>query len=152
MNLSSLLKPERINLELASKKKVEVLRELLLLVRPASDVDLILPTLLKREELGSTGVGKGIAIPHCRSLVIDKLELAVGRSVKGVNFQSLDKKPSHLIFLIMAPPHDPGNQYLITLGKVAMVAQEIVKQKKIFVPETPADFIKLVKDLEGRVK
>jgi mannitol/fructose-specific phosphotransferase system IIA component (Ntr-type) len=152
MNLSALLKPERIILELKSKKKIDILGELLRLIRPATDVDLILPTLLKREELGSTGVGKGIAIPHCRSLVIDKLELAVGRSEKGVNFQSLDKKPSHLIFLIMAPPQDPGNQYLITLGKVAMVAQEIVRQKKIFEPQTSVEFIKLVKELEGKIK
>ncbi len=152
MNLSSLLKPERINLGLKAKKKIDSLSELLLLIRPASDVDLILPTLLKREELGSTGVGKGIAIPHCRSLMIDKLELAVGRSDKGVTYQSLDKKPAHLFFLIMAPPQDPGNQYLITLGKVAMIAQEIVKQKKIFEPQTPVEFIKLVKDLEGKIK
>lgn len=152
MNLSSLLKPERINLDLKAKKKIDCLSELLSLIRPASDVDLILPTLLKREELGSTGVGKGIAIPHCRSLMIDKLELAVGRSVKGVTYQSLDKKPANLFFLIMAPPQDPGNQYLITLGKVAMIAQEIVKQKKIFEPQTPVEFIKLVKDLEGKIK
>jgi mannitol/fructose-specific phosphotransferase system IIA component (Ntr-type) len=152
MNLSTLLVPERVNLELRSRKKPDVLRELVEMVRSGPDVDLLLSTLLKREELGSTGIGKGIAIPHCRSLVIDRLELAVGRSTKGVTFKAVDRKPVHLLFLIMAPPQDPGNQYLITLGRVALVAQELIKGNRIFEAKTPSDFIQLIRALEERVK
>jgi mannitol/fructose-specific phosphotransferase system IIA component (Ntr-type) len=152
MNLSTLLVPERVNLELRSRKKPDVLRELVEMVRSGPDVDLLLSTLLKREELGSTGIGKGIAIPHCRSLVIDRLELAVGRSTKGVAFKAVDRKPVHLLFLIMAPPQDPGNQYLITLGRVALVAQELIKGNRIFEAKTPSDFIQLIRALEERVK
>jgi PTS system nitrogen regulatory IIA component len=152
LNLTSLLLPERINLDLKGRKKNDVLRELVGMVKQGDGADQLLQTLLKREELGSTGIGKGIAIPHGRSLLTDKLEVAVGRSTKGVDFDSIDKKPAHLFFLIVAPPQDRGNQYLITLGRVAMVCQELAKEKRLFDPQSPEEFIKLVEQLEGKIR
>uniref|UniRef100_A0A7C6ECZ8 PTS sugar transporter subunit IIA n=1 Tax=candidate division WOR-3 bacterium TaxID=2052148 RepID=A0A7C6ECZ8_UNCW3 len=151
MNLASLLKPERINLSLRAKKKTEVLKELVGMIKTGEEAELLYETLLKREELGSTGIGKGIAIPHCRSLLIDKLEIAVGWSAKGVDFDSIDKKPANLFFLIVAPPQDPGNQYLITLGRVAMVCQELTKKKTMFEPKSPEEFIQLIKTIEEKI-
>ncbi|MBN2537969.1 PTS sugar transporter subunit IIA [candidate division WOR-3 bacterium] len=152
MNLTSLLLPERIDLDIKARKKNDVLRELVRMVKPGDGAEQLLQTLLKREELGSTGIGKGIAIPHGRSLLTDKLEVAVGRSVKGVDFDSIDKKPAHLFFLIVAPPQDRGNQYLITLGRVAMVCQELAKEKRLFDPQTPEEFVQLVEKLEGKIR
>ncbi len=152
MNLTSLLRPERINLDLKGKKKVDVLRELVAMVKQDDEAESLLQTLLKREELGSTGIGKGIAIPHGRSLLIDKLEIAVGRSTKGVDFDSIDKKPAHLFFLVIAPPQDRGNQYLITLGRVAMICQELAKKKRLFDPQTPEEFIELIRSLEENIR
>ena len=152
MTLTSLLRPDRINLDLKAKKKPEGLRELVQMIRQGDDAEQLLATLTKREELGSTGIGKGVAIPHGRSLLIDKLEMAVGRSTKGVEFDSIDKKPAHMFFLIMAPPQDPGNQYLITLGRVAMVCQELTKKKRIFDPQTPEEFIELIRTLEEKIR
>jgi PTS system nitrogen regulatory IIA component len=152
VTLTSLLRPDRINLDLKGKKKPEALRELVQMVRQGDDAELLLATLTKREELGSTGIGKGIAIPHGRSLLIDKLEMAVGRSAKGVEYDSIDHKPAHLFFLIMAPPQDPGNQYLITLGRVAMVCQELTKKKRLFDPQTPDELIELVRSLEEKIR
>lgn len=152
MNLSTLLRPDRINLTLKARKKVGALRELVSMIKTEDEVDLLLATLLKREELGSTGIGKGIAIPHCRSLIVDKLELAVGRSDKGINFEAIDRKPVHLFFLIVAPPQDPGNQYLITLGEVALIAAELSKKQQFLKPKTPEEFLKLLNELEKRVK
>jgi mannitol/fructose-specific phosphotransferase system IIA component (Ntr-type) len=152
LNLTSLLRPERVNLDLKSRKKPDVLRELVSFVRQGESAEMLLQTLTKREELGSTGIGKGVAIPHGRSLLIDKLEMAVGRSAKGVEYDSIDKKPAHLFFLIMAPPQDPGNQYLITLGRVAMVCQELTKKKRLFDPQTPEEMIELVRSLEEKIR
>lgn len=152
MNLSSLLNPERIKLALKSRKKNDVLRELVEMVKTDDGAEQLLAALLKREELGSTGIGKGIAIPHGRSLLIDKLEIAVGRSDKGIDFDSIDKKPAHLFFLIMAPPQDRGNQYLITLGRVAMVCQELSKRQQFLEPKTPEEFVALVQSLEGQIR
>jgi len=152
LNLTSLLRPDRISLELVSRKKNDVLRELVALIRQGEGVAPLLETLMKREELGSTGIGRGIAIPHGRSLLIDKLEIAVGRSTKGVDFSAIDKKPVYLFFLVMAPPQDPGNQYLITLGRVAMICQELTKKKQMFGPRTPEEFIELVRTLEEKIR
>jgi mannitol/fructose-specific phosphotransferase system IIA component (Ntr-type) len=151
LNLASLLKPERINLALRAKKKTEVLKELVSMIKVGEDAEVLYDTLLKREELGSTGIGKGIAIPHCRSLLIDKLEVAAGWAPKGIDFDSIDKKPAHLFFIIVAPPQDPGNQYLITLGRVAMVCQELTKKKVVFEPKTPEEFIQMIKTLEEKI-
>jgi len=148
LNLTSLLKADRVNLELKGKKKPDVLQELIAMVKGGEEAEQIFQRLHEREELGSTGIGKGIAIPHCRSLLVSKLELAVGRSTKGVGFDAIDKKPAHLFFLIVAPPQDPGNQYLVTLGRVALVCQELAKKKLYLTPRTPQEMIQLIKQTE----
>jgi PTS system nitrogen regulatory IIA component len=132
MKLSYILSPERINLDLKATTKEGVLRELVksLKLSTAAQKNL-LATLTSREELGSTGVGNGIAIPHCRSLVTGELVVAVGRSRTGINFQSMDGKRAYLFFLIVAPPIGDPSQYLIALGKVAQVASHISKDKRI---------------------
>jgi|UniRef100_A0A7C6AFR1 mannitol/fructose-specific phosphotransferase system IIA component (Ntr-type) len=151
MNLASLLSRDRINLELKSTKKEEVLKDLVYMVKSKTDAELIYSTLLKREELGSTGIGKGIAIPHCRSLAVSKLEIAVGRTVKPINFNAIDKKPVSLFFLIIAPPQDPGNQYLITLGKIVQISRELTKSNLINKPQTPDEFISLINEIEKKI-
>jgi PTS system nitrogen regulatory IIA component len=108
--------------------------------------------LVEREELGSTGIGKGIAIPHSRSLLVSKLELAIGRSTKGVSFDTIDKKPAHLFFLIVAPPQDQGNQYLVALGRVALVSQNLARNKQYLVPKTPQEMIQLIRDAEEKIR
>ncbi len=148
MNLASLLSRERINLELKSTKKEEVLKDLVYMIKSKTDAELIYTTLLKREELGSTGIGKGIAIPHCRSLAVSKLEIAVGRTVKPVDFNAIDKKPVNLFFLIIAPPQDPGNQYLITLGKIVQIAKEITRANLLSKINTPDEFIAKINEIE----
>jgi len=148
MNLASLLLKERINLSIKPGKKNKVIEDLVYSIKKEEDAELIVSTLLKREELGSTGIGKGIAIPHCRSLAVDKLEIAVGRTTKPINFNAIDKKPVSLIFLIIAPPQDPGNQYLITLGKIVQIAKELTKKDLLHQPKTPEEFIELINQIE----
>jgi mannitol/fructose-specific phosphotransferase system IIA component (Ntr-type) len=152
MNLASLLSKDRIILSLKPGKKNKVIEDLVYTIKQGVDAELILSTLLKREELGSTGIGKAIAIPHCRSLAVDKLEIAVGRTTKPIKFNAIDKKPVSLIFLIIAPPQDPGNQYLITLGKVVQIAKEIIKKKLIGKSQTPEEFITLIDQVEKGLK
>jgi mannitol/fructose-specific phosphotransferase system IIA component (Ntr-type) len=146
-----LLKVERINLDLKSKKKTDVLHELVAMCKGGEEAEQILQRLTEREELGSTGIGKGIAIPHSRSLLVNKLELALGRSTKGVSFDTIDKKPAQLFFLIVAPPQDPGNQYLVTLGRVALVCQALARNKRYMDPKTPQEMIQLIKETEEKI-
>lgn len=86
----------------------------------------VLNTLLAREQLGSTGLGKGVAIPHSRSMMVDRLTVLFARYDEGLKFDAEDKKPVFFVFLILAPPQDLGNQYLPFIGKLV----EIVKEKK----------------------
>jgi len=148
MNLTSLLTKDRINLDLKPGKKEDVIKDLVYSIKQAADAELIVSTLLKREELGSTGIGKGIAIPHCRSLVVDKLEISIGRTTKPINYNAIDKKPVSLLFLIIAPPQDPGNQYLLTLGKVVQIAKEITKNNLTYKPNTQEEFIAMINEVE----
>ncbi len=134
-----------------STKKEEVLKDLVYMIKSKTDAELIYSTLLKREELGSTGIGKGIAIPHCRSLAVSKLEIAIGRTIKPINFNAIDKKPVSLFFLIIAPPQDPGNQYLITLGKIVQISRELTKNNLINKPQTPDEFISLINEIEKKI-
>src|SRR4030042_2932764 len=152
MNLSSLLTKDRVNLMIKPGKKNKVIEDLVFLIKKGSDAELIVSTLMKREELGSTGIGKSIAIPHCRSLAVDKLEIAVGRTTKEINYNAIDKKPVSLIFLIIAPPQDPGNQSLLTLGKIVQIAKELTKKDLVFKPQTPEEFIILIGQIEKDLK
>ncbi|MEM7416319.1 MAG: PTS sugar transporter subunit IIA [Gemmatimonadota bacterium] len=125
MRLRELFSEETVNLDLAAEDKGEALRELvaLLSLDEASETTLF-RTLKRRENLGSTGIGKGIAIPHCRSLVVPRLHLAYGRHRSGLDFKAIDDAPVHHCFLIIAPPLEVSNQYLPVLGKIAQFAKD----------------------------
>jgi PTS system nitrogen regulatory IIA component len=96
------------------------------------DKDLILEMLMNRESLGSTAIGKGVAFPHGRSIAVRELTLLFARSENGVEFDALDKKPTHLFFLIIAPPQDKENLYLQVLGHlVELIKTSSIRQKLI---------------------
>jgi mannitol/fructose-specific phosphotransferase system IIA component (Ntr-type) len=149
MKISEIITPKLISLNLKATTKARVLEELVKLLKlspPASKA--LLQTLTAREDLGSTGVGKGIAIPHCRSLVVSKLVVVVGRSKRGISFRSMDRKPAFLFFLIVAPPMGDPSDYLIALGSVAQVSRMLAKDKRTKKVKDAKQFIDLIKELE----
>lgn len=149
MNLSDILLPKKITLNLRSKTKEGVIEELVKSLRLSAPArETLLTTLLTREELGSTGVGHGIAIPHCRSLVVSRVRLAVGISKAGVPFKSIDRKRAKLFFLVVAPPVGDPSDYLIVLGQIAQVSKKLYKDKRLSKVKTPEQLIDLVKELE----
>lgn len=108
-------------------------------------------TLVKREGFGSTGIGDGIAIPHARVLLIKDLMIVIARLKEPVDFDAIDGKPVKIIFLIVAPPNDTKNKYLITLGKIAELARVLNKNKKIFEIDDKNQFLdELIKILEKK--
>jgi nitrogen PTS system EIIA component len=152
INLSGILKPEQVNLNLKAQNRDGILKELVSQTSLGEKAQhMLLVNLKQREELGSTGIGKGVAIPHCRSLLLNSLSLIVGRSKNGVDFEAVDKKPSRLFFLIIAPPHDPQNQYLIVLGKIAQLAKGLTSSDALYSAETPEDFIFRMAELEKKL-
>lgn len=100
--------------------------------------------LMRREKLGSTGVGKGVAIPHCRSVLVNKVSVAVGRTHNGIDYSAIDKKKVDLFFLIVAPPIDVSNLYLPILGKIAGIIKEDKILSRMKKAKTPAEFMELL--------
>jgi PTS system nitrogen regulatory IIA component len=151
MKLSRLVHEDRVKLTLLSRTKDGVLRELANLFDiDATAKKILLTTLKKREALGSTGVGKGVAIPHCRSLLLHKLTVAVGRSKSGIDFGSLDRKPVHIFFLVVAPPQTASSEYLITLGRIARIAREMTKDERAMKIKDSREFLAFLDELESR--
>jgi nitrogen PTS system EIIA component len=111
MRLKEYLDQELIIPELSARNKPEVIRELLnplAAKHPELDVEKAYRVLLEREQLGSTGIGEGVAIPHGKMAELDKIILVVGRSIKGVDFAALDFRPCTIFFLVLAPEHVAG--------------------------------------------
>lgn len=94
------------------------------------DRDIILEMLLNRESLGSTAIGKGVAFPHGRTLAVKEFSLLFARSVKGLDFDAVDKKPTYLFFLIIAPPQDKDNLYLQVLGQMVDLIKDQPARKR----------------------
>jgi mannitol/fructose-specific phosphotransferase system IIA component (Ntr-type) len=125
MHLRDFFSPDAVTLKLRGGSKEEVLAELVgLLKLDERSSGTLLRIIQRRENLGSTGIGRGIAIPHCRSLAVNRLRLAFGHREEGVDYQAIDGKPVCNFFLIVAPPLEISNQYLPVLGKVAQLAKE----------------------------
>lgn len=124
------MSPDRFLPALTASTKDEVLTQLTDAVVAGSNIKdhaLLLEMLRNREQLGSTALEKGVAFPHGRSLAVSRLTILIARSVDGVDFDSEDGKPTHLFFLLLAPPQDTGNFYLQALGKIA----ELVRKDSI---------------------
>jgi fructose-specific phosphotransferase system IIA component len=119
--------PALFSSDLKASSKDEALEKLVAIVNAAGgvrDPRLLREMLRQRELLGSTGLGKGVAIPHGRSLAVVSLKVVFAICRDGLDFDSVDGKPVKLIFLIVAPPQDKGNEYLPLLGKIAELVQD----------------------------
>jgi PTS system nitrogen regulatory IIA component len=122
MDIQDVLKlasPDLFLPELEAKDKDGVLEEMvevLLKDRKLSNKDAVLSMLKSRESMGSTAVGPGIAFPHGRTLATADLIIVIARSSEGVAFDSIDGNPTHLFFMLIAPPQDTGNQYIRSLA------------------------------------
>ena len=147
MQLREFFSPDAITLSLQATTKDEALKELIGLLDLDEKSDGILYKMLKRREnLGSTGIGRSIAIPHCRSLVVNRLRVAFGRSAKGIDFKSIDDKPVNYVFLIVAPPIEVSNQYLPVLGRIAQFSKESDVPERLAELEAPEEFLALLEE------
>jgi len=108
----------------------------------------VLNALMTRENMGSTGIGNGIAIPHSRTLVANKLTVLAARSIEGIDFDAMDGEPVHLIFLILAPPQEQNNQYLPLLGRLVETLREAGVRKKLLSATDFQEFISVVEKVK----
>lgn len=147
MELREFFSEDAVKLDLAGSSKDDILKELIaLLGLDEKNEQMLFKMLKRRENLGSTGIGRGIAIPHCRSLVVNKLRVAFGRKREGVDFKAMDGQPVHFFFLIVAPPLEVSNQYLPVLGKIAQFSKEPDLPDRLLALTEPAQFMKLLEE------
>ena len=145
MLLRDFFSADTIQLDLEAGSKDEALKELISLFDLDEKSDGILFKMLKRREnLGSTGIGRGIAIPHCRSLVVNRLRVAFGRKPSGLDFNAIDEKPVHYVFLIVAPPLEVSNQYLPVLGRIAQFSKDPGVPDRLASLENAEEFLSLI--------
>ena len=147
MELRDFFSEDAIKLELEGNTKDEILKELIgLLGLDDKSEGMLYKMLKRRENLGSTGIGRGIAIPHCRSLVVSRLRVAFGRKSQGVDFKAIDEKPVYFFFLIVAPPLEVYNQYLPVLGKIAQFSKEADVPERLLKLKQPREFMQLLEE------
>jgi PTS system nitrogen regulatory IIA component len=147
MELRDFFTEDAIKLELEGTTKDDVLKELIGLLKLDEKNEATLFKMLKRREnLGSTGIGRQIAIPHCRSLVVSRLRVAFGRKSAGVDFKAIDEKSVRFFFLIVAPPLEVSNQYLPVLGKIAQFSKEPDVPERLLQLKEPPEFLKLLEE------
>ncbi len=114
MKFVDFIVPDAIRAELAAGDKEGVIREMAQALLDAGQIEAdefesIIKAILKREELGSTGIGRGVAVPHTKHPSVDRLVGNVAVSRNGVDFDSLDGEKVNLFFLLISPPDRPGD-------------------------------------------
>lgn len=138
--LTELLTPDRIRVPLAAADKPGVLRELtqLLADRAGTGLEPLLTAVLEREQVLSTGIGHGIAIPHAKSPAITELMLVAGSAPAGIPFDALDGEPVRLFFLLIGPDSAAG-QHVKALSRIArLVRRESVREELVQAPDAAA--------------
>lgn len=150
MELTEFISPNLVKLELSSTKKVDAIKELIELLDKAgfvTDADVFLKSVLEREKVGSTGIGKGIAIPHSRTSTVREVVVAIGRSKEGIEFEALDNRPVHLIFLIAAPV-ESGGLYLKALARLSRLLRYQEFRNELMEAKTIEEVIKIISSEE----
>jgi PTS system nitrogen regulatory IIA component len=146
MKLQDVLDKEAILLNLESKDKIGILNEL---VAPAAritgiDHNDMVQVLMERERLGSTGIGGGIAIPHGKLKNLKDVVLGFGLSTKGVDFESMDGRPTHLFFLLLTP-ENATDLHLKLLARVSRLLKQDDLKEMLLNAADPEEIIDIVK-------
>jgi fructose-specific phosphotransferase system IIA component len=150
MNLSDYLCESGILMDLNGANKKEIIRNLVeVLTRKVelSDVNGIIQKLEERETLKTTGIGSGIAIPHCKSAELNDVQIVVGISKAGIDFQSLDNQPTHFFFLLVAPEKG-GSEHLKVSAKIVRLFREDAFRNELLTKNTPAEVLTFIKENE----
>jgi mannitol/fructose-specific phosphotransferase system IIA component (Ntr-type) len=151
MMLDKIITRDRIKIGLSDLDKwtvIEQLADLIAAGDQGSDREVLLDDTLDREHKGSTGIGKGIAIPHARTTGVTDLIGALGISQAGVDFEADDGQPCHLIFLILAPAQE-STRYLKALSAVACVGRDEELVSRLTSATSPDEVISILGEVES---
>ena len=153
MKFAVFISPKAIRAVLAATTKEGVIAELVhALVEAgeikAADQDDIIKAIMKREELGSTGIGRGVAVPHTKHASVEKLIGTVGVSPAGLDFESLDGQSASLFFLLVSPPDRPGD-HLRALENISRQLRDETFCRFLRQSKSPDDILQLLEEADG---
>ena len=150
MRILDFLDKDSIELDLKSKNKKEVIENMVEALGKKNailDKKIVIESLLEREELGSTGVGQGIAIPHSKTKGVKELIGAFGVSKQGVDFDALDGENVNIFFLLLAPEGAAGLM-LKALARVSNFLKNKYYRKKILDAKSKEDVVQIIEEEE----
>lgn len=139
--------------DLNTKSKEEALANLakrVAEIEPALDQDAVLSVLIEREQLGSTGIGGGVAIPHGKLPELDHMLILVGRSPGGIPFDAMDNRRVHIMFLLLAPDKS-ATPYLKLLAQVSRVLKNQEVHQRIMEAPDALSIKKVINEIDSRV-
>jgi fructose-specific phosphotransferase system IIA component len=148
MSLIDLVVEKIVKIPLESKDKPDVLTELVQILIDSGhidDFDTALSDLQAREDKQSTGLEQGIAVPHCKTTAVSSLKLAIGISPEGIDFDSMDRQPSKLFFLLLAPPGQAG-PHVEALAEIAKLARSNSFCKALVNSENAQQIVELLRE------
>jgi PTS system fructose-specific IIC component len=146
MRITELLTRKTITLSIKGQKKQDVIEELVSVLEKAgklTDRNQFKQAILKREEQSTTGIGEGIAIPHAKTTAVKEAAIAFGKSVNGVDYESLDGQPAHLFFMIAAP-EGANNTHLEALSRLSTILMNEEARTKLLNATTENEVLHII--------
>ncbi len=152
MKILEFLKPDLIIDEIQSQNKQEVLEEFSHCIERVEGLkaEKVLRVLIEREKLGSTGIGEGVAIPHGKLHELEHLICCFGRSQKGIEFEAIDGKPVHLIFLLLAPENSAGT-HLKALAKISKMLKDPSFRQQLLEAKSSDELYQFIKEEDDKL-
>jgi fructose-specific phosphotransferase system IIA component len=152
MKLSVLLSPERVVLDVKEKNKDALLGTLiqqLAALGGVGDATALEREVKEREELGNTGIGRGIGFPHAKSALVRDIQVLLARPAKPVDYGSLDGQPVTIVLLIVAPADGDNNVYLHTMARISRLLGKSEVRQKILAATSSEEVCRLVEENEA---
>jgi fructose-specific phosphotransferase system IIA component len=150
MSLLDSLKKNNILVKPAAKNRWDIIEEMVELAAknkdiPAEDAEAIKNALIEREKSMSTGIGNGVAIPHCSTTKVSEITTVMALSPKGINFEAIDNEPVKIIILLIVPK-DKLTQHIKTLANIAKMMSDVKLREEILSLKTADAILKTLKN------
>ena len=152
MMLSDLLNPQAVQPRLEASNKRDAVAELVELLESAHGLRSqgeILDRVMRREAMMSTGIGNGVAIPHGKARALDRMLAACGVSRQGVEFDSVDGEPAHILILLVSP-ENVGTPHVKVLANISRLLKEESVRKALREVDSAAQFLATLKSAEAQ--